>query len=226
MLSDRKVKSAITNNHSTGNGGGVYVWGGATFIMSGGSITNNTATNMGKDVYLFAGGFGKATAHLSGNAQIGNLALDAYINRATITISSNTFSGSVGSVDLGGGASNWMSIGGTEWDGLGFGLIYDAIPSTPVIVAGEGVTLTRDMIRKFTLGAIINTDGTRKKLPTETELTTISHCKYQIHWGFKDYLYGVLDEHTDTNMFGRLITNEYRYVLVCTTPCHSSCCNP
>ena len=92
---------SITGNQSE-TGGGVFVDDFSEISMSGGSITGNTAVQWGNDVEIYYGAPGNTTLNLSGNAQIGNLALYPWNNsKPTITVT-GSFVGSVSSLDLAG----------------------------------------------------------------------------------------------------------------------------
>jgi len=141
-----------------------------SFDMSGGSITGNTATgtgNIARDVYLQANAYGAAFMSMSGNAQIGNLALHAVVttspnaNRSFITISSNNFTGSVGSLDL---MTNNIDV--LNWN---YWVRHTILPSgtpeitpIPVIRADGNVILTPAMVYKFGLRDFVNSNGTKR----------------------------------------------------------------
>jgi hypothetical protein len=58
----------ISGNTATQSGGGVYVYTGASFTMSGGEISGNTATQSGGGVYLYSGiSFTMSGGVISGN---------------------------------------------------------------------------------------------------------------------------------------------------------------
>lgn len=86
----------ITGN-TAAQGGGVCVCNAGSFTMNGGSITGNEAMYNGNDVFL------SGVFYLSGNAQIGNLALDNVSDAVkNVIITLAPFTGSVTSLDLGG----------------------------------------------------------------------------------------------------------------------------
>ena len=71
---EMKEGAKITGNTNTdttsfSGGGGVYVWRGGTFTMSGGEISGNTA-NMGGGVYVNNGTFTMSGGKISGNTAI------------------------------------------------------------------------------------------------------------------------------------------------------------
>ena len=194
----------------------------ATFNMSGGSITGNTFNAFGSDVYFqFISGWATlCKMSMSGNAQIGNLLLAP---GSFITIANNNFSGSVGSVDLGGGTAPTAA---SPWTGFPTVKVticpcshtskivaFDLPPMptatlTSVVVAGEGVTLSQSIIRGFTLGDWIYTNGTRKPISNRGTATLVEEGKdgeedtYEIQLGW--HLYGAYPDETNVDIMGKL----------------------
>ena len=187
----------ISGNTSLESGGGVSVFQGATFNMSGGSVTENNSV-VGKDVFLnVQTDVNPGRIYLSGNAQIDNIALNAISyggasHRAVITISSNTFSGSVGSVDLGGYTTfgehnylnNWMFV--------------------QVISAGAGVTLTKAILEKFTLGEFITSTGAKAG-----KILEVFYSGLAITWWGNLHLYGTGGKDKDGTIYEETVQEDF-----------------
>ena len=195
----------ITGNETANGGGGVYAGATAVFNMSGGEISNNTA-RLGDDVYLTSNVNSTAMFNLSGNAKIGNLLTTA------ITLT-GAFTGSVESLDLYGAKSNWVSVPAYRFichEGEACLMptplevnrwLYDHFVPVPVIVAGEGVTLTKAMISGFTLGDFVASNGTRtpcslSSTPSEAGYMFVYYCSIR--------LYGTEPDDDDVSKLGML----------------------
>jgi hypothetical protein len=127
-------------------------------MMKGGSITGNIASNQGRDVALYwyynNANVSLGSLVLSGNPTIGNISVYGNsVDKHRITIGNNNFTGSVGTVDLAGGVSNWVN---------------------GQVIKTESGTLTKAMVEKFDLVLGDFVDGT-----TRTPITGLSSLRHQ-----------------------------------------------
>jgi hypothetical protein len=170
----------ITGNEAARHGGGVYMNAG-TFTMSGGKITGNRLTAstgyFGSDVMVFGA---SVSFNLSGNAEVGNIALYATSNsvKSKITVSSN-FTGSVASLDLAGSSA-------TLADSRGFW----TTSSVQVVAPATGATLTKAILDRFTLRNFVNSNG------SGTGSITAGY-----------HLYGTIASETVPALMGTLVAN-------------------
>jgi hypothetical protein len=171
---------SITDNSVSRFSGGVYVVLGV-FTMSGGSITGNTAGITSDDVGV-TNYSGDPIFNLSGNAQIGNLALYARstTNKNKITLAGN-FTGSVAKLDLA-GHNNTLAGSKGFWTGS----------TIPVVEAGAGISYVqmKDALTKFNLQNFMNDVGTFREAITP---------------GY--HLYGTQEGETDPAKMGTLVAD-------------------
>jgi hypothetical protein len=107
----------ITNNNSTTPGGGVYVYNGGSFTMSGGTISGNTSAPDGGGVYVdrnssFTMSGGVISGNTSGSGGGANVCLISSFTMSGGTISGNTGGTAGGGVHVNNGSSFTMN-GGT-----------------------------------------------------------------------------------------------------------------
>jgi hypothetical protein len=126
--------SKISGNTTFHNGGGVAVYNGGTFIMSGGDISGNTANSYGGGVY--------GTFTMSGGAISGNTAYHG--GGVYVVYVYGTFTKESGGVIYGSNASD--DLKNTAKNGTGHAVYVHDMDTEPNnkthdTTAGEGVTL-------------------------------------------------------------------------------------
>ena len=169
----------ISGNSSVDRGGGVSLYGGLSLIMKGGKIVNNTSDKYGNDVYAFVNN----PVIVSGNAQIGELALYAFQSgggpvNSKVTLAGN-FGGSIGLDLLVDG--NVPDVANSFW-------VTNGIPV--VVPEEESTILTKTILDKFTLGNIVGVNS-------YTILSKVPITGY--------HLYGTEDGENTQADFGKLI---------------------
>jgi hypothetical protein len=175
------MEGGIITGNTAGSqaGSGVTIYSTGVMNMSGGKVINNPTTRADILVTVAISPPPVGQINISGNAEIGSIALIAGYwapGNAEIKVA-GMFTGSVNNIDLSCSAQN------SGWWAMHHYL------NKAVVTAGEGVTLSKDILDKFVLRNFTGTTGVNPE----------SAAGYHI--------YGTKSGETDTDRFGTVVAD-------------------
>jgi len=156
IMKGGSIRGNTSSTTGTKTAGGVFVDNNGTFFMEGGSIEGNTAMS---DVLIDNDAVSGLA--LSGNARIGQLALNANSNAAItpppcVSIASG-WTGKVYNLNLRGESGVMDTVSGFWYPS------NTATPRRTILKAADGYTLSAADVKKFPLGNFLSTSETERR---------------------------------------------------------------